>query len=414
MDDETRSVAASLLKLTCWNLILQTFVIVFSARLNALKKFIIPACTGFCFDIVCVILMTVYKTTLNFYVLGFISIFTLFLQIILLIPSTIKSGYKISSIKKLFDKDIKEILVVSIPALLSVGIYQINLIVDKNVASLITVGGISALSYSQNIMNLFESLVISSAITILFSRFSEDSANKNYESMEKDYKNALHFAGLFIIPIAFILFIFSDGIVAILYGRGAFDNESVRMTSDCLKGYSISIFFVIANAISTRFLYSMKNRRVPIIASAFSLIINLSLNFYFYKFTNLGLFGLALATSIASIANCLMLHFYITKRILKTKIESNISIIKYVIFSIISISIGEFMFFLLKSTNIYLKTLLPICFVVLFYVLEVLVADKESKSLVLLVFKKKPKKETISNPEYENTDIREETPKSIQ
>lgn len=414
MDNETKSIASSLLKLTSWNLILQTFVIIFSARLNALKKFILPACTGFCFDVVCVVVMTVYKTRLDYRLLGLIPILTLIVQIILLLPSTFKSGYRIGRFRKLFNSDIKEILLVSVPALLSVGIYQINLIVDKNVASLITAGGISALTYSQNIMNLFESLVISSAVTILFSRFSENSAMKNFESMQSDYKNSMRFVGLIIIPVSFILFFFSDGIVSILYGRGAFNEDSVRMTSDCLKGYSISIYFIIANAISTRFLYSLKNRRIPIIASAISLIINIALNFYFYKCTDLGLFGLALATSISSFINYLILSFYISINVLKTKIEVNVLFIKYLILAIISVSFGQVMFYALRNTNIYLKNITSIFLIAAIYIVELLLCDKDSRSLLGLIFRKKSNKREISNPEYENTEMNEETPRSTQ
>lgn len=414
MEQDTKSIASSLLKITSWNLILQTFVIVYSARLNAIKKFIIPACTGFCFDIVCILIMFIYKEKTNYHILGLIPILTLFIQIIILLPQTFKTGYKIRSFHRLFDKNIKEMLIVSIPALFSVGIYQINLIVDKNVASLIAVGGISALSYSQNIMNLFEALVISSAVTILFSRFSEDSAVKNFDSMQSDYNSSMRFVGLIIIPVSFLLFFFSDGIVRILYGRGVFDEESIKMTSDCLKGYSISLFFVISNAISTRLLYSLKNRKVPIIASAVSLIVNISLNFTFYKTTSLGLFGLALATSISSIINYLILRYYISTKVFGGRFEFNPRFIKYIILSIIALAVGECFFYFLRNTNVYIQSIVPVLSAVITYLIEVILSDKDSRSLVSLVFKKKPSNNNIKAPEYENAEMNEDIPKSIQ
>ena len=108
------------------------------------------------------------------------------------------------------------------------------------------------------------------------------------------------------------------------------------------------------------------------------------------------------------------MSFYISINILKTKIEVNVLFIKYIILAIISVSFGQVLFYALRNTNIYLKNITSIILIAAIYIVELLLCDKDSRSLLGLIFRKKSNKREISNPEYENTEMNDETPRSTQ
>lgn len=402
LSDESIRLGSALLKTGCWSLVLQSFVLVFASRLQALKKFILPALTGFALDIACLVFLLLSDKTKNYSLLGFIPLLSLFLQCLMLIPYSFKKGFSVSITKPFFDEDLKKVLKIAVPALFSVGIYQINILVDKNIASNMVEGGISALNYSQNIINLFSALVINSIITPLYSTLSEFGSKNDYQGMNKALSSSFKIIGILLVPVCLVLFLFSEDIVTIIYSRGAFDSNSVTLTSACLKGYAFSLLFVVFNTLLTKYLYSANKQKQTIIFSAISLLVNISLNLIVYKFTNLGVEGIAFSTCIASATNTLLLMLYIKK---KYNCSFGVSkLIEIISFSIIAIGISYGCYFLLSIfvSNVYVR-FIPTGFACVgIYSLIVLLLDKELALSLKQSLKKRFSKSRSNMPrEYE-------------
>lgn len=65
-----------------------------------------------------------------------------------------KKGYKYRFILKMKDLNFKKVIYLSIPVIFEISVNQINVLVDRSLASNIVVGGIAALNYA-NRLNLF-------------------------------------------------------------------------------------------------------------------------------------------------------------------------------------------------------------------------------------------------------------------
>lgn len=402
LSDKSKALGSTLLRIGCWSLILQAFVMVFASRLQALKKFILPALTGFALDIACLVFLLLSDKTKNYSLLGFIPLLSLLLQCFMLIPFSFKKGFKPSLTKPFFDDDLKKVLKIAIPALFSVGIYQINVLVNKNIASNMIEGGISALNYSQNIINLFSALVINSVITPLYSTLSEYGSQNNYREMNNALSSSFKIIGILLFPICLLLFLFSKDIITIVYLRGAFDSNSVALTSSCLRGYAFSLLFVVFNTLLTKYLYSANKQKQTIIFSAISLVVNIALNLIVYKFTEFGLEGIAFSTFIASAVNTCLLMIYIRK---KYKCSFGISKLTEIIsFSIIAIGVAYGFYYMLSTfvNNVFLRFIPTVIICISIYVLIVFSLDKELMFSLKNSLKKKFSKSNNNNPtEYE-------------
>ena len=120
---------------------------------------------------------------------------------------------------------------------------------------------------------------------------------------------------------------FSTEIVSVLYGRGAFGQEAIVLTSGALFYYSIGMVFRGIEQTYTRAFYAIHNTRTPMQISFFAIFLNIVLNLFFYLFTNMGAGGLALATSL-TMTSSIILIILLRKRVGSLGLRAFLNIFK--------------------------------------------------------------------------------------
>jgi putative peptidoglycan lipid II flippase len=108
--------------------------------------------------------------------------------------------------------------------------------------------------------------------------------------------------GLFLtLPAALALIVCAEPIMLVLFGRGAFDLESVHLSSQSLAAYALGLpAFVLVKVLAPAF-FARGDTSMPVKIGVGSVVLNLALNFAFM--VPLGHIGPALATSLAAICN---------------------------------------------------------------------------------------------------------------
>jgi putative peptidoglycan lipid II flippase len=222
-----------------------------------------------------------------------------------------KNDFRYSKTFSFRNKYFKELLKGVLPVLLANLILEINQIVDKNFASNLVTGTVSALNYSSKIINLITAIFGTTISTIYFPSLSQKAAQGDKKGFTKNvYK--LNSAILFIvIPILFFVICYAQNIVTCLFGRGNFDDESIKITTNCLIFYSFTIIGANLKSIWTRIYNAELNTKTPAINSVISVLINIALNFALINVLQER--GLALATSIASISTAIILIVFYKK-----------------------------------------------------------------------------------------------------
>lgn len=395
MDEETILLTQKMVSFSSWSLFVQSFVLIFTSFLQAKKRFIFPILAGYILDIVAIFFFWFTSKNGHYSYLGIIPLLTMCCELLILVPVACKNGFRFKAKKPLFSVEVKELIKVSIPALIGVGVQQLNLLVDKNISSLTAVGGIASLNYAQNIVNIIETLIMNSIVVVAYTTLC-DFESKTMVSESNSYfvKTSSKIACL-VIPFFMVLLVFSKPIIEAIYMRGAFDQTSVSLTEANLKGYSFGLVAICMNYLSIRFLYSKNDRYTPVIFSAICLVVNATLSFCSYKFTSIGVSGIAWATSIANILNSILLFAYIHKKYdvaISNIFDKNIASI--IAFSTISTIISYAAF---RATapfiNIYICGV--ICFIVFFGILltSLFLFEKDVFSALVSVVKKNKKTE---------------------
>jgi putative peptidoglycan lipid II flippase len=108
------------------------------------------------------------------------------------------------------------------------------------------------------------------------------------------------------------LIVCAQPIMLVLFGRGAFDLESVRLSSQSLAAYAIGLpAFVLVKVLAPAF-FARGDTSMPVKIGVGSVVLNLLLNLAFM--VPLAHIGPALATSLAAICNVSGLAFVLRRR----------------------------------------------------------------------------------------------------
>lgn len=184
-------------------------------------------------------------------------------------------------------------------ALISEGVVQLNALIDKQMASTLPEGTISALNYGHKLMNVFSGLLSTAIATALYPQMIELIALKKEEELSRLIVKIIDIFCLLMVPVTLACVLFRAELVAAVFQRGSFNETSTALTSGVFALYSVGIFFVACNKVITNLFYGYGNTRTPMFISIANLVINVALNFGLIYIW--GVNGLALATSLSAI-----------------------------------------------------------------------------------------------------------------
>lgn len=303
-DDSTLKVAA---RFTAINIISIFFIgttHIFNGYLQSNNSFIVTALVQVPFHVISIlfiVLSSVYSTTLL--LVG--NVVAVFVQMAILLIFAYRLGFKYMKKIDITDDNIKLTYRLALPLFLGISVNQLNILVDKSIASNITIGGISALNYA-NKLNLFiYGTIVIAVTTIIFPLISKLISQGKIEEASNETLKAFRFIVFSILPAAVGVMIFSKEIVELIFLRGSFDAVAVKLTSDALFYYSIGLTFVALKEVIVRYFYAMNNTKIPTYNSIVAVFANIALNIVLSRY--FGIKGLALATSIAAIISFVLL-----------------------------------------------------------------------------------------------------------
>lgn len=311
-EGETLALAIKFTKIALLGIYFTGVTYIFSGYLQLKGNYLIPGlirCPMYFLVILSIILS--YKTSDIVLIVG--TVIATASQIVLLIPFAYKKGYKYIPIINLKDEHIIKMAKIGVPVIIGVSIYQINVLVDRTMASQIVIGGISALNYSNKINGLVQGLFVTSVSTALYPMISKMAAEKNIIGLKKAISEALTSINLLVLPATIGSMIFAEPIVKMLFGRGAFDDKAIYLTSYALFFYSIGMIGFGLKEVLAKTFYSLQDTKTPMINAAVALVLNIVLNIMLSRFMGIG--GLALATSISAIFCTSLMFISLRKKI---------------------------------------------------------------------------------------------------
>ncbi|MBN2607830.1 MAG: murein biosynthesis integral membrane protein MurJ [Candidatus Fermentibacteraceae bacterium] len=241
------------------------------------------------------------------------------LQLLVQIPALRRRGFSFKLDFNWTSPKVRRIGKLAFPALVGLLAAEVNIIVDKMIASMLEPGSVAALAYGNRIMQFPQGVFAISLATALLPTLSRQTASGKLGDAGKTLGRATLALAALMVPATMCMVLLAGPLVQVLLARGAFTAESTILTSSALVYYSAGLLFYGAVKITAPVFYAMKDTRTPVKIAVGCMGLNIILNIVFTLFfirTGLAkpLAGLALATSVASMVNFFVLRIALRKR----------------------------------------------------------------------------------------------------
>jgi putative peptidoglycan lipid II flippase len=254
-----------------------------------------------------------------------------FVQFAFQLPSFYKKNYRLGFKLNFRHPALKKMAVLLIPATLALAVTQVYILVSLLLASYLPEGSVTYLYYSMRLIQFPIGIFIVAVGQAALPSLSEHAVRGDFDKLREDFSFALRMLFFISVPAMVGLIAIREPIVNLLFQRGTFDYTATRATAEALLFYSLAIWAVGGVRVVTVTFYSLQDTKTPVKIAVIGFVVNLLLSLILMG--PLKHSGIALAFSIATSLNSILLFYFLRRklkhieagRILKSFIKTLIS-----------------------------------------------------------------------------------------
>jgi len=289
---------------------------VFGGILQSFKRFFVFSLAPIFYNIGIIIGALVFVKFWGVYGLAMGVVLGALLHLLIQIPTSVYLGFRYQPILKFKDESLKKIAKIMVPRTLTLGISQLNLVVITIIASTLAAGSLAVFNLANNLQIFPVGIFGISFAIAAFPTLSALALKTEKKDFIESFSNTTREILFFIIPATALMLVLRAQIVRVILGSGNFTWEDTVLTIETLAMFSISLFAQALIPLLIRGFYAFHNAKTPFIIGLISAVVNIFLSLFLtkpfelfgYNF-NFGVAGLALAFSIATILNFILLWF---------------------------------------------------------------------------------------------------------
>ncbi|MCO4088943.1 MAG: murein biosynthesis integral membrane protein MurJ [Limnohabitans sp.] len=198
------------------------------------------------------------------------------------------------------------------PALLGVGVAQISLLINTQIASHLAPGSVSWLTYADRLME-FPTAILGVALgVVLMPQLAAAKATGDSQRYAAMLDWGLRWVLLLALPCAAALLVFSEPLVSVLYHYGAFTDRDVQQTTLALTGYGVGLLGLVAIKVLAPGYYASQDIRTPVRIAIVVLVLTQLFNVLLVPY--LAHAGLALSIGLGALVNAVWLLMGLLRR----------------------------------------------------------------------------------------------------
>ncbi len=208
---------------------------------------------------------------------------------------------------------VKRVARLMLPAIFGSSVAQINVLLGGILASMLSVGKISLLYYSDRLMEFPLGVFGIALATVTLPYLSRQAANSASEAFSDAIDWSMRLVTLIAVPSAVGLIILAEPLVTTIFYGGAFSSEDVRLTALALQAFALGLVgFSFVKILAPAF-FAREDTKTPVKIGLIALAVNFVLSVVFaWSLVSIDHpaphAGLALAISIAALVNAFLLY----------------------------------------------------------------------------------------------------------
>ncbi len=359
--------SAELLKLYFPMILFSCINELFASIFYAKNKFLTPLINKLISPAITIMVIYFSPRNLNVKSLIYVTLASALIQLILLLTTLIKKeNFALRFKINVRNQEIIQLFKVLLPLLFSSLIYKIFPIIDSILLSKLPIGSYSRINYASKLQLVIGTILNSIFSIQVFSLLSNYAAKGNFFIIKQKLSFFIRTMLFISIPVTFIVLIFGENIIRILFERGNFNKIDTILVSNYLKIYILALPAISIGAIVSQGLYIIPDTKSVMIVGLLETILYITI--CISTFQNLKELSIPIAYVLNFNISVLILIYILRKRLNHGGgIGIFISTIKIIMLSII---IGAIMLLIVKIIQPNDFIILFLClFSLLFYIM---------------------------------------------
>ncbi len=309
--------AVLLTRITFPYLICMSLLALIAGILNALGKFSAPAATPVLLNLV-LIAVTLFAAASGFWdqpEAGIIQAWGVaiagFAQLFYVAYAARGLGMDPGFRRPRLTPDMRRLLILAVPGLITGGINQVNIFIGTMIASL-QASAVSFLYYADRITQLPLGMVGIAIGVVLLPTLSRHLADHDEAGAMASQNRSLEFALMLTLPAAVALVIIPKQIILVLFQHGTFTANDTVQVSAALAAYACGLPAYVMNKVFLPGFFAREDTATPMWFAGASVAVNIAGSLI--MFPMFGHVGIAIATSLSGWTNAILLSTTLIRR----------------------------------------------------------------------------------------------------
>lgn len=234
-------------------------------------------------------------------------------QLIIQVPYLWRQGLLVWPRIELRHPSVVELGRRTLPAVFGVGVYQLNIIIIRQISSFMPNGQLTCYFFASRLQEFALGIFAISISVAALPTLSAYAARNDSSGLLRTFTQALRATMFVTVPAMAGLLVLAEPIVATLLQHGEFDDLAAQMTGELVQILAISLIPIGMVRVLVPTYYAFGDTRTPVWASTASMLTTVGLG------TVLGqlfeIYGLTAATAIAAGAQLVILGLLLSRRV---------------------------------------------------------------------------------------------------
>lgn len=310
---EVYALVVKLIRLGMPVVIFSSIVGVFTGFLQYNNRFAAAGAIAIPLNICYIFFLIFMAKTGGIFGLTITSVIGVLAQILFLLPDSFRQGYRVVPSLDFKDKYVLEAMTLAVPVLMSSAVNDINVIVNRKLASSMIEGSVSILNYANKMNLMILGIFITAITSIIFPTMSRAFGGTNITQGKRVMNASLKLVLFLTIPATIGMLVLARPIVDIAFLHGVFTVQNAIDTTATLRFYTLALISMSLSMVLNRVYYSISDTKTPFIIGLINVAINIVLNILVaHRF---GTRGLAASVSIATTIAVCMSFIFLKKKI---------------------------------------------------------------------------------------------------
>lgn len=273
--------------------------------LNSHEHFTLPAVAPIFWNLVILLAIVFGSDRLGIDALAWGVLIGTVVQLVIQLPWLVGKGGRLGFSLALKNPHVKHVGALMLPVSISLGLINLNGVVDVQFASFLGQGGVAAMNYAFRIYQMPEALFAIAVGTVLFPTLSKLASRGDRDAFRFTMTMGLRVIFFLLIPISAFLLVMAEPVVRLAYEHGRFVSGDTELVARALFFFAFGSVFSGGSALLIRGFFSLSRPWIPTIFAIINLGLNALLNWLFI--IPFGLGGIPLSTSVVSAATFMAL-----------------------------------------------------------------------------------------------------------